>query len=378
MQAWIGEYRASIYREDSGWTGAISLGRYPNGKRHRLKRKASSEQALMRKLVQAVDDLQRGVRSDRNYTVERAVADFLAQLEKRGRAPSTLEAYRGLAANHLVPQLGHCRVASLNADHVEAWLHDRSECLTSSSLGIVHGLLRRSLRRAERHDKVGRNVAALVDTPKGLAGRRSRSMSVETASMLLVEVVHGEHRLGAYVALGLLTGLRTEELRALRWSDVDLVAHAVFVTTSARHTGDTKTPGSRRGVALPDVAVRVLRDHRVRQEREMVDAGARYRDHDLVFCGPAGEPLTRHQVRSDFRRITVAAGLGTVWTPRELRHTFVSILSYRGVTIEQISDLVGHKSTEVTQRVYRHQLAPVVRGGAEVLEKVFGDLPHAA
>ncbi|WP_433464005.1 hypothetical protein [Spirillospora sp. CA-128828] len=80
----------------------------------------------MRKLVQAVDDLERGVSADRNYTVERAARDFLTQLEKRGRAPSTMGAYWGLVRRHVVPQLGHMRVRDLTADHVEAWLHDRA------------------------------------------------------------------------------------------------------------------------------------------------------------------------------------------------------------------------------------------------------------
>jgi site-specific recombinase XerD len=38
------------------------------------------------------------------------------------------------------------------------------------------------------------------------------------------------------------------------------------------------------------------------------------------------------------------------WTPRELRHPFVSILRDNGVRIEEIADMVGHESTVVTKR----------------------------
>jgi integrase len=48
-------------------------------------------------------------------------------------------------------------------------------------------------------------------------------------------------------------------------------------------------------------------------------------------------------------------GIGENWTPRELRHSFVSALSDRGMHIEQISRLVGHSSTHVTEEVYLHQ-----------------------
>ncbi|MBD2892687.1 Tyrosine recombinase XerC [Actinomadura sp. RB99] len=87
-----------------------------------------------------------------------------------------------------------------------------------------------------------------------------------------------------------------------------------------------------------------------------------------------GRPLTDRHVREQFREMTGAAGLDASWTPRELRHSFVSILSDHGVAIETIADLVGHASTDVTEKVYRHQLRPVVHGGAEAMQEVFGPL----
>jgi len=70
-------------------------------------------------------------------------------------------------------------------------------------------------------------------------------------------------------------------------------------------------------------------------------------------------------------RITEEAGLGRDWTPRELRHTFVSLLSDSGVPIEQIADAVGHSSTRTTEVVYGHQLRPVTRTAAIALGPLF-------
>jgi hypothetical protein len=47
------------------------------------------------------------------------------------------------------------------------------------------------------------------------------------------------------------------------------------------------------------------------------------------------------------------------------------ISSDNGVTIEQIADLVGHKTTIVTQKVYRHQLKPVISNGATAMNAIF-------
>ena len=55
------------------------------------------------------------------------------------------------------------------------------------------------------------------------------------------------------------------------------------------------------------------------------------------------------------------------------RHTAVSIMSSNGVPIQEISDTVGHKSTHVTETVYRHVIVPEIRGGATVMDDIFGD-----
>jgi integrase len=59
------------------------------------------------------------------------------------------------------------------------------------------------------------------------------------------------------------------------------------------------------------------------------------------------------------------------WTPRELRHSFVSILSDGGISIEDIAELCGHAGTRVTESVYRHQLRPIVLDGAVAMDQIF-------
>jgi integrase len=61
------------------------------------------------------------------------------------------------------------------------------------------------------------------------------------------------------------------------------------------------------------------------------------------------------------------------WHAHEGRHTAVSIMSSNGVPIQEISDTVGHKSTHVTETVYRHVIVPEVRGGATVMDGVVDD-----
>jgi site-specific recombinase XerD len=92
----------------------------------------------------------------------------------------------------------------------------------------------------------------------------------------------------------------------------------------------------------------------------------------LVFTTADRKPLNDRRVRYDFRKIAGAAGLvANDWTPREMRHSFVSLLSDDGMPIEQIARLVGHTSTAVTETVYRHQIRPVIVEGAGVMDRIF-------
>jgi site-specific recombinase XerD len=100
--------------------------------------------------------------------------------------------------------------------------------------------------------------------------------------------------------------------------------------------------------------------------------GEWWQDTDLVFASRTDTELDAANVRRTFRKVTAAAGLNPAdWTPRELRHSFVSLLSDAGVPVEKIARLVGHIGTTTTETVYRHQIRPVVTGGAEVMDQLF-------
>ena len=68
----------------------------------------------------------------------------------------------------------------------------------------------------------------------------------------------------------------------------------------------------------------------------------------------------------------LAAGLGTNWVPRGLRHSFVSLLSARDVPAEAIALLAGHKQTATTELIYRHQLVPALTRSAVVVDQIIG------
>ena len=363
------------------YVGAVSLGFGPDGKRNRRKVTGRTKQEVRDKLKMLHAELDRGLRTSSAYTVGQAVDDWL-EGGLPGRSERTHSVYRE-ALTPLMRQIGAKPLRELTAGDVRAGLEALSGRLSTRYLQIAKASLARAIRFAEAHDRVGRNVAALVDPPKGAVGRPSRSLTLEQ-SLALLEAAR-DSRLSAYVVLSLTVGIRTEEARELRWDHVDLdgdpgavrpVPPSVAVWRSVRQGGDTKTAKSRRTLALPQTAIQALKEHRRRQAEDRLAAGALWQDHGLVFTSTIGTPLDGANVRREFRRIAQAAGLGAGWAPRDLRHTFVSLMSADGVPIEEIARLAGHNQTATTELVYRHELRPVITTGAEVMDRILSHGKH--
>jgi integrase len=135
--------------------------------------------------------------------------------------------------------------------------------------------------------------------------------------------------------------------------------------------GDTKANRSRRTLRIPQVAVEALQAQLRRQAGERSTAGELWQEHGLVFTTSVGTPYESHNLRRDFRKVTAAAGLGSHWVPKELRTSFVSMMSYQGVPVEEIARLAGHASSRTTEVVYRRELRPVITTGAEIMDQIF-------
>ena len=214
----------------------------------------------------------------------------------------------------------------------------------------------------------------------GRAGRASKSLTPEQVDAVLTKTA--PDRMHHYIVLSLLTGGRTEELRALRWEHVHLDGEPARAAVAAVHRGlavgpaggDTKTRRSRRTLALPARCVEALRKQRAQQAADRLAAGRRWQETGWCSRRRSGSAMDAANVRRDFRRaLALVPGLDPAeWTPRELRHSFVSVLSDAGVPLEEISRLVGHSGTTVTELVYRHQLKPVIQTGATVMDRLFG------
>jgi integrase len=380
------------------WRGELTLEYADDGTRRRRKVSGQTKAVVVDKLRELHNALDKGTvpkTGHTHYTVRQAAEDWLAD-GLDGRSPKTIKKNQNVL-EPILKVIGARKLRELTAADVRQALATMAARYSSAAVTMGHLALKRAIRHAESNDLVSRNVAALVDTPKGQDGRPSKSLTLDQAIAVITaaktlpvmelhpglkDVRRPAALMCAYIVLSLLCGVRSEEARALHWQHVDLdgdpaasppVPPHVAVWRSVRLHGETKTERSRRTLGLPRMAVEALRGILDSQADDRLLAGERWQDTGLVFTTHLGTALDAGNIRKMFKRVCTAAAIGNDWTPRELRTSFVSLMSHYGVSIEEIARLVGHASTRTTEVVYRRELRPVITTGAEIMDEVFGE-----
>jgi integrase len=259
------------------WVGSVSLGEFPGGRRNRPSVRDHDFRTAQAKLLELQAEIEAGGKVGGKYTVQAAADDFLKHQEARKFVKGTVEELHCHVRRWIVPGLGHAKLKQLTTDDVDAWLQTMVPHLSTSAIRRRLETLRRIIPLAQAHGWVQQNVAALADAPQGTEGRPSKSFTLDRdRAVLRASLGHPIH---AYIALTLLAGVLPEEARPLTWNHThlnppagqvcscgvehreDLPPH-VEVWHSVRSGGDTKTPKSRRTVALPEYVITALAEHR--------------------------------------------------------------------------------------------------------------------
>lgn len=371
-----GPNEGSLYqRKDGRWEGAVHMG-YENGRRVRkfvIAHTRAEAAAKMAVFLKARDE-QRPIPGGR-AKLGPFLRQWLDEVAKPTIRASTYASYAGIVRIHLVPGLGRIALAKLSPADVQGLLNAKLAAgLSPRRVTYIHAVLRRALGTAERWGLVARNVARLVDPPRG---RRFeiRPLSPEEARRLIDAAVGDQ--LAALYLTALATGLRQGELLGLRWEDVDLEARRLSVRhTLARVDGSLtllvpKTERSRRTVILPEVAVTALRAHRTRQRMERLVAGTRWNDTGHVFTTTIGTPLDGAMVTRAFQRVLRRAGLPHSRF-HDLRHATATYLLAQGFTLEDVKNLLGHSSITLTSNTYGHVLEQRQAQVAAEMDAVLG------
>jgi integrase len=308
------------------------------------------------------------------------VADYLrGWLDgAHGLAGKTVERYRQLAEQQIIPHLGALALQKLRPATIADWhatlLKSGGKggvALSARTVGHAHRVLHRALARAVESELLARNVASIIKPPKVEEAEIDSLKADQIATVL--KALDG-HPLQPIAVLALSTGARRGELCGLAWGHVDLDKATLKIERSLEQTKaelkfkSPKTKTSRRAISLPPTAIDALRAHRRQQLETRVALGQGRPDADtLVFSRVDGSPIPPNDLSRDWARFVKARKLPRV-SFHGLRHSHVSALIASGVDPLTISRRIGHASPVVTLRTYAHLFTQTDAGAAKAIE----------
>ena len=360
---------------DGRWIVRASLGKDAEGQRLRYNKLVIGKKAdAQRHLASVLQQADQGVKA---VLTRQTLGEWTQEWLTKwcvSVAPRTKADYASLLARlfRYEPQLGGRRIAELSSSELQGAIHRlHARGLGNRSLQMYRGVLRVSLNRALKIGKVSRNVAALVEIPRGLRAERI-FLTPDQAQRLLSLSESGENRFGALFALLLLTGLRPGEAVGLKWADVDGASlrvrrSMVSVPGELAFLDETKTRRSR-SVALGERAVRVLERHRKEQVLQRLQLGSAYKDASLVFANETGGLLSLQNISSRYYKpLLVQAGLPDLRL-YDLRHAHATLLLAAGEHPKVVQERLGHSTIALTLDTYSHVVPGMQERAAERLD----------
>lgn len=268
------------------------------------------------------------------------------------RSPSTVDTYRRQLVNHVLPAMGEVRLAEATTPLVDKVIGkikvDISPATAKSCRSVISGVL----GLAARYGAIAQNPVRDVERIEATARKAPRALTPDERVDLLVRLQHDEQArqrdLPDFVFFMLSTGVRIGEALAVVWSEVDLEAASVRITsTIIRVKGEgllrkgTKSAAGERTLRLPASAVAALR------RRFM--SGARL--DQPVFPSLTGGFRDPANVRRELRDARGKDALSWI-TSHTFRKTAATILDEAALSARLVADQLGHARPSMTQDVY--------------------------
>jgi integrase len=356
-----------------------------DGKVREIERVGKTKAKAERELKQAIhQELQTPSGGDITAKTRfRDVAEtWLAWQERRvaagERAPGTVDNYRSMLKNHVLPAFGELRLSEVNVPRLDKFFPAVQAKSSAAHARTARAVVNGVLRYAVRHGAMTSNPTREIERIEGGTRKKARALTPaerrDWIAQLELDPVAYRHDLPELTRFLMATGVRIGEALALYWEDVDLVAGIVRIDwTVVRVRGeglrrtDPKSSASERTLGLPTWAVEMLR-------RRHKTATAEHRPADSpVFPDSLGGLRDPSNTRRMLRSARGSEQFSWV-TSHVFRKTAATILDDAKLTARVIADQLGHSKPSMTQDVYMGRTA-VSPDAAAALQAAWCETP---
>lgn len=338
---------------------------------------AKTEAEMDAKVEEAKKTVAAGLAAKENPTVRQYAQQWLA-LNTAGMKYKYKESVTNSVNLHIIPVIGDLYMRDVReseAKLVMLALAGKSNSLQSKVLSAMRNIFRSAIRDRIIQENPCEDIKA------GGAKAPKKTALSEKQIQVLEDAVKGT-KAETFVLLGLYTGMRREEILALRWEFVNLdgkaphlyVRKALHWENNQPVVEDTmKTDAAYRTIPIPSKLLENLKQYSEKTGYviggEKPLTSSRYRDlWATVEARQTGEKTyTDYDKDGKPRKVTFVRKLGAKckggnWYytidfdvhPHLLRHTYITNLIMGGVPLKRVQYLAGHADIKITLEIYTH------------------------
>ena len=277
---------------------------------------------------------------------------------------STFIRHKGIVDNYLIPALGYHLLTNVSPDYIQSYIADKKKegKLSARSINYHLTVIKMILKTAVIAKHLKENPAQYIRNLKEEPKETTILTPVEIRS--LINAAEGPFK--TFLTVAVTTGMRLSEVRALKWSDVDMVERVIYVQRNLyRNEEGSPKAGKAREVLISDSLHAALLNYQM---------SAPTSADGWLFCTSSGKPWDAQNITKRwFRQALKNAGITKKVTFHSLRHTFCTLSATANGNQFQTQKLAGHSNISTTAKYYVHLEREALREASNQVSNVIFD-----
>ena len=359
----------SVYFDNttSQWTGQVENGKYANGRVKYKRFYSTSQEDVILKMKEFIKKTQL-IDQDKTDTNLILVKDFfenyLVNIKKAKLKPTSYTRDCLTCRSNILPYIGEYYLTDLNTKIIQNELINAllAKGYSHSTIHKAYILTNECLRYAYKQEIIPKNPCDFVEEPQKKIFSQTKDIrffndeEIQDFKLAALTQENGTFVYNNGLALVSLiyTGLRSGELLALKWKDIDFENNYIKVHSNI---AVFYNENSDREVVVQDGT-------KTRKSRivHMTKSASKYLSELKELRNPKASDyvvITKgvrdsSSLKQTYLLICKRANINNPQGLHTLRHTFASLMIRKGVDIKIISEMLGHASVSFTYNTYVH------------------------
>ena len=368
------------------------------GKRKQISRRGKSKREAKEAVENVLSALKEGynIRDGKKITFAQIADEWYTQYKFENNK-STTNFLKEYALELLKNRIGSIPIANITLSKYQKLINDLSETYsrnTVASINVTGGqifkyaLLDKIIKDNPKNGVVLPKKKLTIEDIENESIEHKYLENEEVAQILKAAKENGRDNDYEIFHVLSFTGMRSSELCALKWSDIDFENKTIKITKThysrSKRANEyelttPKTLKSIRTITINEFLIDLLKQLKMRQfkkltERRKKDHTFFYHDENFIFCNRHGYPYNNVVIVNKLKYLLPFTTITKKVTPHFFRHSHISMMTEAGVDLQSIMERVGHDNAATTLKIYTHVTNKMREKTNDKLKNLFEDI----